>query len=89
MPIPSSGSEPTGIVATTRFVRGSMRSTLWLSLFDSHTDPKPIPSHPGPAGTCTRSTMGNAARGDCPLFSAAAVVSDACTELAFHASTIR
>src|SRR6185437_3680787 len=62
MPIPSSGSEPTGICATIRSVMGSIRNARWLLVFVTHTEPNPTSSQPGPTGTLTRSTMGSLER---------------------------
>jgi hypothetical protein len=42
-----------------------MRRTALLSLFESHTDPKPVASQPGPAGTRILYAMGSADTGCC------------------------
>jgi hypothetical protein len=42
-----------------------MRKTALLSLFESHTEPKPVASHPGPAGTRILCATGSADTGCC------------------------
>src|ERR1700722_20128622 len=60
MPIPSSGFDPTRMVAITALVLGSIRSTSLLLVFDTHSEPKPVSSQAGPTGTLIRAVIGNA-----------------------------